>query len=59
MSHLFKFILDMSLELENLVCVFWILNLLSNFGCFLIHSSLEQALSVVKLILGDIWVEFR
>ena len=59
MSHLLKFILDMSLELENLVGVFWILNLLGNFRCFLIHSSLEQALSVVELVLSDIWVEFR
>ena len=58
MCHLFKFILDMGLELENLVGVFWIFNLLGNFGCFLIHSSLEQALSMVKLVLSNIWIEF-
>ena len=48
----------MGLELENLVGVFWIFNLLGNFGCFLIHSGLEQALSMVKLVLSNIWIEF-
>ena len=58
MCHFFQFILDMGLELEDLIRIFWIFDLLGNFRCLLVHSSLEQALSVVEFVLSNIWVEF-
>ena len=47
----------MCLQLEDLVCVLWIFDLLSNLRRFLVHASLEEALSMVELVLGDVWVE--
>ena len=57
MCHFFQFILDMGLELEDLIRIFWIFDLLSDFRCFLVHSGLKQALSVIQLVLDDVGVE--
>ena len=57
MRHFFKFILDVHLELQDLVSKIWVIDLLGYLRCFLVHTSLEEALSVVEFVLDDIWVE--
>lgn len=41
----------MNLELQDLVCVLLALDLLSNFACLRVSTSLQQTLGVVKLVL--------
>ena len=57
MGHLFKFVLDVHLKLKNLVLILRVVNLLGDLGGFLVHASLEQALSVIQLVLDDVGVE--
>ena len=57
MRHFFKLILDVSLNLEDLVGVLWVLDLLRDLGSFRVHAGLKQALCVVELVLGNVRVE--
>ena len=57
MINLFKFILNGNLKLKNFVCVILILNGLANLLGFLVHGSLEEGLSVVHLVLVNLWEE--
>ncbi len=57
MGHLFKLVLNVHLELDDLVRVVRVVDLLGHFGGFLVHASLEQALCVVEFILDHIRVE--
>ena len=45
--HFLKFVLDMHLELQYFVSVVGMIDLLCHLGSFLVHASLEEALSVV------------
>jgi hypothetical protein len=47
---LFKFILNSDLQLKNFLSVVGIFNLLNNLSCFIVKSSFEERLSVVKLV---------
>ena len=58
-SHFFKFILDVDLELEDLVGVVRVIDLLGNLGGLLVQAGLEEALGVVESVLDDVGVEFR
>lgn len=55
MLDLFKLILNGNLKLENPICIFSILNLLHDLLSFQIHGSLKQGLSMVQLVLINIW----
>ena len=55
--HLFKLVLDVHLELQDFVGVVGMVNLLCNLGSLLVHARLQETLSVVQLVLDDIWVE--
>ena len=57
MSHLFKLVLNVHLELENLFCVIRVVDLLGHLGCLLVQAGLEQALGVVQLVLDHVRVE--
>jgi len=46
-----------NLELKNLLGVFWVVDLLSNLRSFLVHASLEEALSMIQFVLNDVGVE--
>lgn len=55
--HLLQLILNVHLQLRDLLCIFWRVNLLRNLGGFQIEASLQETLCVVEAILGHIWVK--
>lgn len=57
MLDLFKLVLYSNLKLENLISIVGVFNLLSNFLSLSVHSSLEERLSMVQLVLVDIWIK--
>jgi hypothetical protein len=57
MLDFFKFVLDGNLQLKNLVGIVGVLNRLGYLLGLCVHSSLEQGLCVVQLVLVIIWKE--
>ena len=57
MGHFLQLVLDVHLQLHNLLSVLWMVDLLGHFRGFLVHTGLEQALSMVKLVLDHVRVE--
>jgi hypothetical protein len=57
-SHFFKFILDMNLNLNNLVSVLRILNLRCNFTSLNIHAGFKKGLRMVEFVLSHVRIEF-
>ena len=47
MGHLFEFVLDVHLKLDDAIGVVRMVDLLGDFRGFLVHASLKQALCVV------------
>ena len=54
MGHLFQFILDVYLQLQDFVCIIIRLDLLRHLQGFLVHASLEKTLSMIHLVLVNV-----
>jgi hypothetical protein len=50
MGHFFEFVLNVALDLQDLVRVVRVLDLLGDLARLSVHTGLEQALCVVKLV---------
>jgi len=58
MGHLLKFVLDVHLKVQDLVCKVGMVDLVSHFGGLLVHACLKEALGVVDPVLDHVGVEF-
>jgi len=56
-GHLFEFVLDVHLNLDDFVRVLGVLDLGGDLASFDVHACLEEGLRMVELVLSDVGVE--
>lgn len=54
MGHLLKFVLNVTLDLQNAIVVLRVVDLRRHFACLLIHAGLQQALRVVEFVVRHV-----